>query len=229
MQVELWECIWSQRGWIKPFTNKKHDNKAEEYLNILHKKIIRIEQYPKSLFDFDLNTSPLVSDYDKEIATLCYSRAVTYLNNHDLDEDEYAKGRSIILKYLLFRFINNDSRGYIPTHELRKQLEYSSIHGISDQVFRSKIIGKLRDEKVIIASGNKGYKIPGRLHEIMDYVTHDARVVIPMLSRLKNCRDLVKMSTINRVDLLDGTSFEPLRWYFDNYPSQDSISESDIS
>lgn len=207
------------------YDTKKKEEEATENLHILQGKVIRIEEYPKTFRNYSLESSALASEYDKDIAALCYSRAVTYLNNNKADEDEYAKGRDIVLKYLLFRFMNNDSRGYIPTYELQKQLEYTSLKGISDQVFRSKIIGRLRDEKVIIASSNKGYKIPGRLREVMDYVQHDARVVMPMLSRLKNCRDLVKLSTVNQVDLLDGTDFERLRWYFDNYPPQSMENE----
>ena len=38
---------------------------------------------------------------------------------------------------------------------------------------------------------------------------------MPMLSRLKNCRDLIKLNTLNEIDLLDGTEFEQLKDYFD--------------
>ena len=99
-----------------------------------------------------------------------------------------------------------------------EQLNIASLSNIKSQAFRSRIIGKLRDAKVIIASSSKGYKIPSKLSEIKDYVYHDARVVIPMLFRLKNCRDLVKLHSLNEVDLLDGTRFERLKWYFDNFP-----------
>ena len=98
-----------------------------------------------------------------------------------------------------------------------KQLDHTGLKSMKDQAFRSNIIGKLRDNDVILASSAKGYKIPSKLSEIMDYVLHDAKVVIPMLSRLNHCRDLVKMNTLNNVDLLDGTGLEQLRWYFDNY------------
>ena len=39
-----------------------------------------------------------------------------------------------------------------------------------------------------------------------------------MLSRLKKCRDLVKLSTANGLDLLDDTEFSELKAYFDNLP-----------
>lgn len=203
------------------YDENKKNNYGKEYLDILKDKIIRIELYPKTITNFSFDESAIASGYDKEIAQLCYSRAVTYITNHEkkgVVEDEYDKARILILKYLLFRFMNNDERRYISTRELRTQLEYSNLGTISDQAFRSNIIGKLRDSNVIIASSTKGYKIPSSLSEIMDFVTHDAKVVMPMLSRLKHCRDLVKMNTLNEIDLLDGTEFEQLKWYFDNYP-----------
>ena len=207
------------------YDSNKEDYYGNDYFKIIEPQVIRIEQYPKTFELFSVDDSAMTSEYDKDIARLCFSRAVTYINNNDsmsVEEDEYNKARVLVLKYLLFKFMNNDNRGYISTNELILQLEYTGLGSVSDQVFRSKIIGKLRDSKVIIASSNRGYKIPSKLKEIMDYVKHDARVVMPMLSRLNNCRDLVKMNTLNQIDLLDGTGFEQLKWYFDNYPNEEN-------
>ena len=201
------------------YDKNMQDGHGSDYYSILTDKIIRIEEYPKTYHNFSIENSAISAEYDSEIANLCYSRAVTYIHDKEQHEteDDYEKARLIVLKYLLFRFMNNDERRYISTRELASQLEHTRLRNISDQAFRSNIIGKLRDAKVIIASSTKGYKIPASLMEIKDYVLHDARVVMPMLSRLNNCRNLVKMNTLNEVDLLDGTGFEDLKGYFDNY------------
>ena len=81
-----------------------------------------------------------------------------------------------------------------------------------------RIIGKLRDKGVIIASSQKGYKIPSKQKELYDYINHDAKIVIPMLARLKKCRDLVKLGTANELDLLEHSEYDQLRAYFDNMP-----------
>lgn len=112
--------------------------------------------------------------------------------------------------------MNNSTRGYIYTSELKGQLESTEMGHISDQVFRNKIIGRLRDSGVIIASSQKGYKIPSKQRELYDYVNHDAKIVIPMLARLKRCRDLVKLATLNEVDLLDHDEYSQLRSFFDS-------------
>lgn len=41
---------------------------------------------------------------------------------------------------------------------------------------------------------------------------------MPMLERLRKCRDLVKLGTANGLDLLDETEFEQLKPYFDHIP-----------
>ena len=60
------------------------------------------------------------------------------------------------------------------------------------------------------------YKIPSKQRELYDYVNHDAKIVIPMLARLKRCRDLVKLATLNEVDLLDYDEYSQLRSFFDS-------------
>ena len=112
--------------------------------------------------------------------------------------------------------MNNDTRGYIYTQELKGQLANTELRGISDSTFRMRVIGKLRDKGVILASSQKGYKIPSKQAELYDFINHDAKIVIPMLARLKKCRDLVKLGTVNELDLLVHPEYEQLRAYFDS-------------
>ena len=114
--------------------------------------------------------------------------------------------------------MNNDTRGYIYTRELKEQLNNTELRNLSDQTFRMRIIGKLRDKGVVIASSQKGYKIPSKQSELYDFINHDAKIVIPMLARLKKCRDLVKLGTVNGLDLLAHPEYDQLRAYFDSLP-----------
>ena len=100
--------------------------------------------------------------------------------------------------------------------ELKERLEYTGLGKMSDSAFRMRIIGKLRDKGVIIASSQKGYKIPSKQSELYDYINHDAKIVIPMLSRLKKCRDIVRLATANGLDVLDHTEYKDLKRFFDN-------------
>ena len=203
------------------YDNTKKDKNSSLYFEKIKDKIIRIDVFPKDFSNFDINQNALTSSYDINIANLCYQQALKYIHNNEKSDDTYTVGRVLVLKYLLFRFMNNTTRKYISTKELKQSLSSIGLDSIHDQIFRSQIIGKLRDEKVIIASCSKGYKIPSSVGEIMDYVSHDAKIVIPMLSRLKNCRDLVKMHSNNEVDLLEGTEMNKLKKFFESYDLTD--------
>lgn len=198
------------------YDTHKHTPDTPDYYGILKEKITYIEFYPKDYKSFNLDTSAIAKDYDKPIAELCFSRIAAYVNKHEDDKDEYVKARVLVAKHLLFRFMNNDTRGYISTRELLDRVQNAGLPIRTERVFRQEVIGKLRDEGVILASSTKGgYKIPCRESEIYDYVNHDANIIIPMLARLKKCRDIVKLGTTNALDLLDHPQFQSLKTYLD--------------
>lgn len=149
-------------------------------------------------------------------------KALTEIGNsfNNDNNDPEVKAQVIVLQYLLFRFMNNDTRGYIYTYELKDQLANTELRNMKDQAFRMRIIGKLRDKGVIIASSQKGYKIPSKQAELYDFINHDAKIVIPMLARLKKCRDLVKLGTANELDLLDHPEYRQLQVFFDSLPEE---------
>ena len=121
----------------------------------------------------------------KQLLSYVISKRRLFLDKHKNDDDVEIKSQCIVLEYLLFRMMNNNYRGYIPTKELKSQLEYIGMKHISNSTFRLKIICKLRDAGVIISSSPKGYKIPSNESEIYDFINHGNQVVLPMLWRLK--------------------------------------------
>lgn len=196
----------------------KKCTEAPDYFQMLKNKIIRVESYPKTYETYVLETSVIAEDYDEDIAKICFAQAVKFIEHNANTDDPEISAQIIVLQYMLFRFMNNDTRGYIYTNELKEQLSNTDMRNISDSTFRMRIIGKLRDKGVIIASSQKGYKIPSKQSELYDFINHDAKIVIPMLSRLKKCRDLIKLGTVNELDLLDHTEYSQLKSFFDSLP-----------
>lgn len=196
----------------------KVNEDVPDYIKMLQKKIIRIELYPKTYDTYIVANSALAEEYDEDIATLCLKQAVEYINKYDESDDEEIQAQLIVLKYLLFRFMNNDLRSYISTKELKNQLKHTKYYDMSTQTFRTKIIGKMRDNGVIISgsSAKKGYKIPAKESELFDFINHGTTIIMPMLERLKKCRDLVKLGTNNELDLFDKTEYTLLKRYFDD-------------
>jgi len=195
----------------------KKTPETPDYCRLLKKKVIRVEFYPKTYQTYILENSALAEDYDKEIATLCFRLAVNFIHQHRKDPDPDRQHQILILQYLLFCFMNNTSKAYISTRELKAQLGGTEYSDVSTQTFRTKIIGGLRDSGVIISgsSAKKGYKIPSKTSELYDFINHGTSIIIPMLERLRKCRDTVKLGTANELDLFDHTEYSSLKRYFD--------------
>lgn len=118
--------------------------------------------------------------------------------------------------------MNNDLRKYIPTKELRSHLAYNGYEIANNRLFRKNIIGKLRDEGVIISSSSKGYKIPAKESELFDFVNHSLSMIMPMLKRIKKCCDSIKLGTIGKLDILQKEEYTELRKYFEICQKKDS-------
>ena len=69
---------------------------------------------------------------------------------------------------------------------------------------------------LVSESSTRGVRTP----TIYDFINHDAKIVIPMLARLKKCRDLVKLGTANELDLLDHPEYRQLQVFFDSLPEE---------
>ncbi|MEG0835605.1 MAG: DUF3800 domain-containing protein [Christensenellaceae bacterium] len=190
----------------------------QNYRKMLEKKLARIELYPKTIETYTVDTSAMAENYDLEIADICLRQALIFIGLYEDSDDFERKAQIIILKYLLFRFMNNDQRKYISTKELKGQLRYALDQDLSTQTFRTKVIGKMRDEGVVIASSSpkKGYKIPATKAELYDFINHGTTIILPMLERLKKCRDIVKLGTNNEIDLFARTEYSNLKKYFDD-------------
>ena len=214
--IQLADLISGTLGYIYDVTKKTTD--TPDYYKMLSKKINRIEFYPKTYNNYLVNTSALAKNYDETVATLCLKQAIEFINKHQDNEDEETQAQLLVLKYLLFRFMNNDTRKYISTKELKNHLKGTPFFDLSTQTFRTRIIGKMRDEGVIISgsSAKKGYKIPANETELYDFINHGVHIIMPMLDRLKKCRDLIKLGTGNEVDLFDRTEYQQLKKYFDD-------------
>ncbi len=187
---------------------------APNFMDILNKNIIRIENYPKKIESYIFNGGALSQEYDEKISNISLRRAQLFIEKFQDSEDEDVKVQLLVLKYLCFRFINNDTRKYIQTKEILNSLRQNNGIDIKTQYFRTKVIAKLRDNDVIISSSSKGYKLPAKKEELYDFINHGTTIIIPMLARLKKCRDIVKLETMGELDLFDNSEYNELMKYF---------------
>lgn len=186
-------------------------SRGYHYNRILQSKVNRIKLFPETIETFQIGSSAAAINYDVNIAETCFRKAKVYVERNKTSEEPEIRQRVIILEYLLFRFMNNSSRKYIPTQELINQLEYAGYPKCSILTFRNKIIAPLRDAEVVISSSKNGYKIPSTEEELCAFVNHGKTIILPMLSRLKKCNDVIATGTNGRIKLFDKAEYSELR------------------
>ena len=194
---------------------KKLDADGYNYISILGDKILRTKVFPETFETFNVNQNDHNPEYNPEIADICYRKAKYFIETNSKTEDVEIKRQIAILNYLLFRFMNNSPRKYIPTKELINQLVYLGYDKMSLQTFRNKIIAKLRDKEVIISSSTGGYKIPSTEKELYDFVNHGKSIIMPMISRLKTCNDVIRMGTDGKINLFEKAEYHSLSKMFE--------------
>ena len=190
---------------------KKQNADGNDYERLLKNKILGLKFFPKNYETYKIEETPISKDYDWKIANICFRRAKDFLEKNKADIDDVEKCQVVVLEYLLFRFMNNDKRLYIPTKELINELTNRGFDKMSYQTFRNKIIAKLRDNDVVISSSQAGYKVPTTESELYDFVNHGKSIIQPMLSRLRRCNDIIKLGTNGEVDLFQRAEYENLR------------------
>lgn len=198
------------------YDNKKiAEADGYNYCAMLSDKILRIKEFPETFDTFNVTQNSLNSEYNPQIADICYRKARRFIETHQNEDDVEVKQQIAVLNYLLFRFMNKSPRNYIPTKELINQLMYLGYDKLSIQSFRNKIIAKLRDNEVIISSSSSGYKIPSTEKELYDFVNHGKSIIMPMLHRLKICNDVIRMGTEGHIRLFERAEYQQLAKMFD--------------
>lgn len=190
--------------------HKKEKANGNNYISILSSKILMIKEFPQTFENFNIEQNDSNPQYNAQIADICYRKAKFFMETHKGSDELEIKQQLAVLDYLLFRFMNRSPRKYIPTKELINQLCYLGFDRMSIQAFRAKIIAKLRDNEVIISSSPDGYKIPSSESELEDFINRGKTIILPMLSRLKKCNDIIKLGTSGGIDLFQRAEYHIL-------------------
>jgi len=193
-------------------THKKSDN-SSGFLNILQPKISSIRMFPQKYNFENYDFSGIDDNFDPVIAELSLRRINDFLNTAKGTEQKDIDQINFLKLLLIYQEAYHKPR-YIKTNEIFNHLNQMRDTSIKEEYFRAKVIGNLRDMGILISSSNKGYKIPTSKKDLESFIRHGNKIVIPMLSRIKNARNAIKLATSNDLDLLD--SFPELKKILDN-------------
>lgn len=210
--IQIADFVAGTLGYI--FDELKKSEHSEEFEQILRPKISGLNFFPKENSFKELLESNVDETFDPTIAEVCYNRIQTFIET-EIGTDQQKVDQINFLKLLLIFQRANAKNRYVSTKEIFNHLNQSRHDNLKEEYFRTKIVGNLRDKGVLIASSRNGYKIPSCSKDLDNFINHGKRIVLPMLNRIKEARESIKLATNNDLDILDKEIFTELKELFD--------------
>ncbi|MGG1675208.1 hypothetical protein ACIFOT_05570 [Neobacillus sp. NRS-1170] len=200
----------------KGYERTKYTAKYHSYIKIIKNKIAAINLLPLDYKNFlhNYTTDYQNSKHDEIIIKQAVNLAYKYIEKHRKSEEEDEKLRIDFLKFLLFNLKENPDE-YVYTEEILENLNAIRDIKMNPHNFRSNIVSKLRDSGLLIASSNKGYKLPVCLNDLYDFVNLSSLTIHPMIQRISKCRDQILLATNNEIDILEQKEYEYLKKFIE--------------
>jgi biotin operon repressor len=211
--IQLADFIAGSLGYI--FDETKKSEHSVEFEEILKPITSSFNFFPKDLSFQELQETNIDETFDPKIAEVCYLRIQNFLETERGVDQTKIDQINFLKLLLLFQRANAQNR-YFPTKEIFSHLNQSRQESIKEEYFRTKIVGNLRDKGVLIASSRNGYKIPSCTKDLANFINHGKRIILPMLNRIKEARNIIKLATGNDLDLLNNDDFKELKRLLDN-------------
>jgi hypothetical protein len=196
----------------KGYDVKHRSEQYPSFYKLLRNKIITINLWPHDYKHYlhDYHFEKTDSQTDQIIIKQAVNLAYQYIEEHMKSEDEDERVRIDLLKFLLFNLKENPDE-YVYTEEILENLNAIRVNKIKQHYFRSNIVSKLRDHGLLIASSNKGYKLPVCLNDLYDFVNLSSLTIHPMIQRVAKCRDQILLATNREIDILEKGEYEYLK------------------
>ncbi|ELY2018516.1 DUF3800 domain-containing protein [Flavobacterium psychrophilum] len=210
--IQLADFVAGTLGYI--FDELKKSEHSEEFEKILKPKISSLNFFPREISFEELLETNVDETFDPKIAEVCYNRIQSFIENESGTDQQKVDQINFLKLLLLFQRANAKNR-YVSTKEIFSHLNQSRHENLKEEYFRTKIVGNLRDQGVLIASSRDGYKIPSCSKDLDNFINHGKRIVLPMLNRIKEARETIKLATNNELDILDKEIFKELKELFE--------------
>jgi biotin operon repressor len=210
--IQLADFVAGSLGYI--FDESKKSEHSQDFADILEPKISSLNFFPKEFSFQELVDTNIDDTFDPKIASVCYNRIQSFIEN-EIGSDQQKTDQINFLKLLLLFQRANAKNRYVSTKEIFSHLNQSRHENLKQEYFRSKVVGNLRDQGILIASSNSGYKIPSCSEDLDNFIKHGKRIVLPMLNRIKVARETLKLATNNDLDILNKEIFIELKRLFE--------------
>ncbi len=192
----------------------------DKFIEVLKPRLSGINYFPKEFKSYKIDETEVEGEYDLQIAQYSTNLALDFIETKKSNKQEDIDQINCIKLLLLHQNVFG-SKKYLSSKELMRHLEIGRDKPLKDQQFRSTVIGKLRDQGILIASSSKGdkkgYRLPTTALDLVKFLDHGNSLVLPILNRIKMCREKVKLSTNNKFDILENEEFTKLRTLLNNF------------
>jgi hypothetical protein len=186
---------------------------SRELLRILGYPSAPIEEWPPAAAWDKAPDAP--TEFDDAITGIALQAARKYVERHLGSDDEDDRLRAHAIRYLLFRF-EQDPDEYILRAEITAHLDQATGVSISEQTLSTKVFADARDSDVIMASTDKGVKIPFGARDLRAWMARTESQVVPYLRRVEAARRLILIASNNQHDIVDPANFPALSKYLGN-------------
>lgn len=211
--IQLADFVAGTLGYV--FDETKKSENSDHFIKALNPLISSLNYFPKDLSFDEFKDSNIDESFDGRIAEVCLSRIQDFLDRESGDSQQKIDQINF-LKLLLWLQRASPRNRFITTKEIFSHINQSRHENLKEEYFRSKVVGNLRDKGVLIASSREGYKIPTSAKDLDAFIKHGKRIILPMLNRIKEARDAIKLATRNELDLLAKLEYDELRKIVDN-------------
>lgn len=204
--VQVADLFAGTLGYI--FDEHKKSEFSEIFMEIISKRLISINQFPKQYLVQEYQEFTVDDNYNQTITDLSLRSIFDYLDLVTVDNQQ--KQDSINFLKLLVRYHeSNHFKNYTTAQEFINHLNINRDSNISKEQFAN-MLGSLRDKGILIGSSREGYKIPTNYLEVKKYVQHGNSIIMPLIRRIIVCRESILLATNNELDILDDPEFEKL-------------------
>lgn len=192
---------------------KKQSARADEILKLLRPQAIGIEEWPPRRRSF--SEAPAFTGTEAEdrlVAEQSLISAVNFIEDHADDVDPDVVMQVEAIKFLVFHYQHVTQTRYISKASLIQAIGQATNARVTENAFRQKVIAKLRDAGVLIASSSRGgYKIPASVKDLTDFVELAQTIVEPMLRRVEVARQRVRLASNDGIDIVGEPRFADLK------------------
>ncbi|WBL23731.1 DUF3800 domain-containing protein [Zunongwangia sp. HRR-M8] len=204
--IQLADFIAGTLGFIFDIT--KASKYSDEFKKIIEPKLSDLNFFPKKYSFEEVKQANTDNEFDPLIAKVSLQRINSFLDNC-LGDEQYKVDQINFLKLLLlFQRVYYKSK-FVLTDEIFKHLNQSRDSDLKKEYFRTKVVGNLRDQGVLISSSRSGYKIPTTRKDLESFVSHGNGIILPMLNRINEMRKAIKLASGKELDILE--NFDELK------------------